>query len=125
MIRADIQTVPGGNESRVDTLHILEIVNDCTGDEEHGNYDVRLLDGLFETPQQPWNVARVENYDRSRGAAKLVSEALKAVLTHPDDRWSTETISEPGAAIEVKRVIPSANFTRRQGENLKGHVDVI
>ncbi len=45
----------------------IEIVNDCTGDLETGNYEVTMND----------RTVRVEGYQRRRGYLTLVTEALK------------------------------------------------
>lgn len=52
----------------------LDIINDATGTTEVGHYDVYLY-----LPSEWEEAARVEAFDRSRGWAALVREAVEAL----------------------------------------------
>lgn len=69
MLRAVVEIVPFGIESQKHTLGVIEIINDGTGDELCGNYDVRVDD-----QPAPW--ARIENHPRDFGWVALLDHVI-------------------------------------------------
>lgn len=76
MLRVTIDLLPYGDESKKETLHTIDIVNDGTGSEWAGNYDV--TDGEVTT--------RILRYARQFGALYLAIEALS------DTYWARQKL---------------------------------
>jgi hypothetical protein len=74
VIRVDVTLLPHGRVRGAAELGRIEIVNDGTGDEYFGNYDVEV-----QTPYKHSRV-RIENYQRDQGWGPLVAEALHKEL---------------------------------------------
>ena len=65
----------------------IEIVNDGTGTEEHGNYNVRLYNGnydvrLYSGKEAGWKPMnwRIDSFPRSLGPLDLLYRALQDVV---------------------------------------------
>ncbi len=79
MIRVTIELLPGGDVSRRRHLGTIEIANDGTGDEEKGNYAIRL--SKFGNPGQTWIHGVVKGFDRiRRGPYDLLLQCLDATV---------------------------------------------
>lgn len=65
MIRVTVELVPHGDERAKNTLGVIEVVNDGTGDMHTGNYDVT---GTFHKGDGGYQLtARVEGHRRAGG----------------------------------------------------------
>lgn len=71
MIRVTIDVIPFGKEEDRKTLHILNIINDGTGNGYIGNYDVQL-DGEMK--------GHINQFRRGYGVLELTRKALKEVV---------------------------------------------
>lgn len=57
----------------------LEIENDMTGDDHHGNYLIRAKEWNFGGERTTTRFAKLTKFRRARGALALVKEALTAL----------------------------------------------
>jgi hypothetical protein len=79
MLRITIEVLPRGDESKKRHLGTVEIANDGTGDEQYGNYAVRLA--KFGRPTQTWLRGVVQRFDRVRkGPYDLLLQCLIATV---------------------------------------------
>jgi hypothetical protein len=72
VIRVTVDLLPMASEQRKSTLGKIVIVNDGTGDEYFGNYDVARFDG-----DRVIRHVRVENHIRAEGWDALLRYALE------------------------------------------------
>jgi hypothetical protein len=70
VIRAVIDILPGGDPRRARSVAVVEIENDCSGDEITGNYRATIRGSIHAD-------VTVRDWDRSRGEAALVGEVLR------------------------------------------------
>ena len=70
MLHADLDLVPFGDYDRLRTLAAIDIGNDGTGDDRHGNYDIVITDNSGTTK------FRIEGWDRNRTALELLGEVI-------------------------------------------------
>lgn len=75
MITVSIEVKPAMGQKPVEVCH-LEIINDETGDDAVGNYDVWVFREGEENPDS----LRIENFDREQGAVALVQKALDKAM---------------------------------------------
>ena len=93
-IRVTMEIIPRGDESRRFVAGVLEIENDGTGDNETGNYKMRLSgpvkDGDVSIMNDYWQVGELRQFRRNRGWWSCVREALNAMPTDYDDTPNTK-----------------------------------
>lgn len=70
MLRVTIDYIPFGEESRRETIEQCTIVNDGTGDEQFGNYDVTF------SGESGKSTVKVRRHKRSAGPWVLLLSAL-------------------------------------------------
>ena len=70
MLHIDLDLLPFGDSERLRTLAAIDIGNDGTGDDRHGNYDIVITDNSGTTK------FRIENWDRNQSAIALLGEAI-------------------------------------------------
>ncbi len=81
MIRVTIEVLPGGDATLRRHVGTIEIANDGTGNEESGNYSIRL--SKFGNPGQTWIRGVVRGFDRiRRGPYDLLLQCLDATVGH-------------------------------------------
>lgn len=94
MLRVTIELLPHGDESRKETIGIIDIINDGSGDPEIGNYAVRL----HKTPKYAkrpgvWRRGKVTGFPRLvLGPYDLLCRALAATV---GDRNKMKTEATP------------------------------
>jgi hypothetical protein len=82
MLRIKIELVPFGIESGVRSLGEMKIVNDGTGGNATGNYNVTL----FNKAGKKWKTGRVEGFKRREYTAwRLLHLALNALFGKEED----------------------------------------
>lgn len=79
MLRITIELLPHGLEENKKILGIAEIINDLTGDEESGNYKVKIWNLNDKTGRlQLWKKGSVKNFLRQKLTVwHLLSRALQ------------------------------------------------
>ena len=84
-IRVTMEIIPRGDESRKFVAGVLTIANDETGNQEIGNYELKItgpvLDGDGSIMNDFWSRGRLERFERKRGWWSCVKEALNALET--------------------------------------------
>ena len=79
MLVVRIELWPGGDESRKRILGLAHIINDGTGDENTGNYVVRLF--RWGSDGRIWKSAQLFGFKRKRlGPWDLLLSALNATI---------------------------------------------
>ncbi len=83
MIIAEIKLWPGGNSHREKYLGHVYIINDGTGDDTFGNYDVRRE--VLGNPSMT-RLCRIEKFNRALGSDRLLALAFSILnpLPTPD-----------------------------------------
>lgn len=80
MLRVTIDILPHGSEEQRETLKVIDIVNDCTGNFTTGNYMVEMRDeDLCEESR-----TRVVRHKRADGCVALVAKVLKKLSNQGD-----------------------------------------
>lgn len=78
MIRIRIELVPHGNDKIIREIGRMEIVNDGTGDNRIGNYDIRLFRRGSKTTIQ--NTGKIYSYPRKAYSIwVLLKKAIEAI----------------------------------------------
>jgi len=82
MIVVNIELWPHGSKDRSKTIGNLVIVNDGTGNVEHGNYNVALSHAgiYYGKKKEPWKTGSVKNHKRMLSPYHLVYKAIKNTL---------------------------------------------
>ncbi len=81
MLVVTIQLCPLGDRENPQTLGVMEIVNDGTGEWEKGNYDVRLWGEAMTV--KPKLTGRVEDFPRRKSGVWSLLLACLNSLTPP------------------------------------------
>jgi len=78
-IEMTVEMVPHGVKSKKHVIARAALINDGTGTDKTGNYDVMLSQG--GRPKTPWRQGRVEGFPRERKSVwYLIHRALSSVL---------------------------------------------
>lgn len=81
MVVVKVELWPGGDESQARMIGVAKIVNDNTGDDRTGNYNVELShSGKYFGRPGVWKRGRVTDYPRMLSPYNLVFAALKSAL---------------------------------------------
>jgi len=82
MLKVTIDLLPFGSKLGREEVGLIEIVNDGSGNEHVGNYNVKLFKRLNgKKGREVWRQGRVEGFERkARGPYDLLRLALAAVL---------------------------------------------
>jgi len=79
MIRITIELLPKGDERHRRHLGSAWIVNDGTGDDQYGNYEITL--SKWGQPNRPWKRGIVRGFPRNRfGPWDLLALGLAQIL---------------------------------------------
>jgi len=82
MVIVRIELWPFGGPKKARLLGVAKIVNNGTGDEKHGNYEVELSHAgkYLNKKKGVWKSGKVKNHLRKLSPYHLVYKALKAAL---------------------------------------------
>lgn len=75
MLRVSVDYIPFGNEEHRETLAVMDVINDGTGNLKIGNYKIKYYEGSFNTP----TVTKVKKHQREMGFLTLLIKAFKKI----------------------------------------------
>lgn len=79
MIRITIELLPFGSEKNKKPLGVATIANDGSGDEDIGNYNVKLY--TWHEPPRIWKTGKVKGFPRKiKGPWDLLCRALRNIV---------------------------------------------
>lgn len=80
MLRVTIELIPHGIETQAKTIGVVEIINDGTGNQQAGNYNVTASHaGKYFGRSGLFKKGSVKNFYRELSPYRLLSRALKAI----------------------------------------------
>lgn len=80
MLRVTVEIIPYGRFELRRTLYEIDIVNDLTGNEKTGNYNVNIKGDTWNDKLQIKDFNRLKSF----GALRLLSKVIDKYINHKD-----------------------------------------